>query len=82
MLAHYPYKFLTRQNAGDIPVLIYHFRSTKTKRWYIVRVEQYLHFQIVEKSAYALVRKTTIEHNPNIIKEISTYFSDHYTDFD
>ena len=169
MLPHYPYTFLTRQNAGEIPVLIYHFRSTKTKRWYIVRVEQYphdfygikfylkadsrsprkynrltglneprpiintciailmdlaeqypnssfgfigancigeseretkrfrvyrrvlttyfseehyLHFQIVEKSAYALVRKTTIETNPNIIREISTYFSDNYTDFD
>ena len=169
MLAHYPYKFLTRQSAGDIPVLIYHYRSTKTNRWYIVRVEQYpnefygikfylkadsrsphkynrltglneprpiintciailmeiakqnpnssfgfiganiigesehetkrfrvyrrvlttyfsekhyLHFQIIEKSAYALIRKSTIENNPNIIEEISTYFSDNYTNFD
>ena len=44
--------------------------------------EYYLHYQIVEKSAYALVRKTVLENNPNIINEISTYFSDNYTDFD
>ena len=44
--------------------------------------EHYMHFQIVEKSAYALVRKQVIEKNPNIINEISTYFSDNYTDFD
>ena len=169
MLQHYPYTFLTRQNTGSIPVLIYHFRSTRTKRWYIVRVEEYpnhffgikfylkadsrskrkynrltglneprpvintciailmevaeqypnssfgfiganligegdyetkrfrvyrrilstyfseehyLHYQIVEKSAYALVRREAIAKNPNIITEISTYFSDNYTDFD
>jgi hypothetical protein len=169
MLPHYPYTFLTRLSSGEVPVLVYHFRSTKTKRWYIVRVEQYphdfygikfylksdgrsprkynrltglneprpiiytciailmelaerypnssfgfiganligesenetkrfrvyrrilttyfseehyLHYQIKEKSAYALVRKTTLENNPNLIKEISTYFSDNYTDFD
>ena len=44
--------------------------------------EYYLHYQIVEKSAYALVRKNVLENNPNIINEISTYFSDNYTDFD
>ena len=150
-------------------MLIYHFRSTRTKKWYIVRVEQYpndfygikfylkddrlnphkynrltglneprpiiytciailmelaeqnpnasfgfiganllgesdyetkrfrvyrrvlttyfseehfLHYQIVEKSAYALVRRHVVDNNPEIIKEISTYFSDNYTDFD
>ena len=169
MLFHYPYTFLTRQNTGGLPVLIYHFRSTRTKRWYIVRVEQYpheffgikfylkddrlnphkynrltglneprpvvntciailmelaaqypnssfgfiganmlgeseaetkrfrvyrrilttyfseehyLHYQLVEKSAYALVRKQALSRNPNLIKEISTYFSDNYTNFD
>ena len=169
MLPHYPYTFLTRQDTGEISVLIYHFRSTRTKKWYIVRVEQYpndffgikfylkddrlnphkynrltglneprpiiytciailmelaeqypnssfgfiganmlgesenetkrfrvyrrvlttyfseehyLHYQIVEKSAYALVRKHVLENNPQIISEISTYFSDNYTDFD
>ena len=90
MLSHYPYKFLTRQSAGDIPVLIYHFRSTKTKRFRVYRrvlttyfsEEKYLHYQTVEKSAYALIRKSTIENNPHIIEEISTYFSDNYTDFD
>ena len=44
--------------------------------------EHYLHYQIVEKSAYALVRREAIAKNPNIINEISTYFSDNYTDFD
>ena len=169
MLPHYPYTFLTRTNTGEIPVLIYHFRSTRTKKWYIVRVEQYpndfygikfylkddrlnphkynrltglneprpiihtciailmelaeqnpnasfgfiganllgesdhetkrfrvyrrilttyfseehfLHYQIIEKSAYALVRRHVLENNPDLIKEISTYFSDNYTDFD
>ena len=150
-------------------MLIYHFRSTRTKKWYIVRVEQYpndfygikfylkddrlnphkynrltglneprpiihtciailmelaeqnpnasfgfiganllgesdyetkrfrvyrrvlttyfseehfLHYQIIEKSAYALVSRLVLENNPEIIKEISTYFSDNYTEFD
>jgi len=166
---HYPYTFLTRQSTGDVPVLIYHFRSSRTKKWYIVRVEEYpnkffgikfylkddrlnphkynrltglneprpiintciailmelaeqypgssfgfiganligeseketkrfrvyrrilttyfseehyLHYQIIEKSAYALVCKHVVEKNPNIIREISTYFSDNYTNFD
>ena len=169
MLSHYPYTFLTRQNTGDMPVLIYHFRSSRTKKWYIVRVEKYpndfwgikfylkddrlnphkynrltglneprpiiniciailmelasrypyssfgviganlmgeseketkrfrvyrrvlttyfseehyLHYQIIEKSAYALVQKQALNNNPNLINEISTYFSDNYTNFD
>ena len=44
--------------------------------------EHFLHYQIVEKSAYALVRRHVVNNNPEIIKEISTYFSDNYTDFD
>ena len=44
--------------------------------------EHYFHYQIIEKSAYALVRKTVINNNPNIINEISAYFSDNYTNFD
>ena len=44
--------------------------------------EHFLHYQIVEKSAYALVRRHVVDNNPEIIKEISTYFSDNYTDFD
>ncbi len=31
---------------------------------------------------YALVRKHVVEKNPDIIREISTYFSDNYTNFD
>ena len=38
---HYPYTFLTRQSTRDVPVPIYHFRSSRTKKWYIVRVEEY-----------------------------------------
>lgn len=30
----------------------------------------------------ALVRRSIIEKNPNLIKEISMYFSDNYTNFD
>lgn len=64
--------------------------ENETKRFRVYRrilttyfsEEHYLHYQIVEKSAYALVRKSTIEQNPNLIKEISTYFSDNYTNFD
>lgn len=169
MLKHYPYTFLMREQSGEVPVLVYHFRSTKTRRWYIVRVEehpqhfygvkfflkadslnphkynrltglneprpiintciailmelasqtsgasfgfiganligegeyetkrfrvyrhilttyfseaQYLHYQIVEKSAYALVSREALTANPNLIELISTYFSDNYTNFD
>lgn len=169
MLECYPYNFVMRQNTGNVPVLIYHFRSPRTNQWYIVQIEEYpscfygikfylkadrhnphkfnrlsglneprpvintciailmelskqspnssfgfiganiigeaenetkrfrvyrrilttyfseeqfLHYQIVEKSAYALVRKTTIETNPNIIHDISKYFSTNYTNFD
>ena len=64
--------------------------ENETKRFRVYRrvlttyfsEEHYLHYQIVEKSAYALVRKTTLENHPAIINEISTYFSDNYTDFD
>lgn len=169
MIAHYPYTFLMREQTGDIPVLVYHFRSPKSHRWYIVRVEEYpnqfygikfylksdslnphkfnrlsglfeprpvintciailmelastnpeasfgfiganligeseeetkrfrvyktilttyfseahyLHYQILEKSAYALISRRVIESNPDIIQEISTYFSDNYSNFD
>ena len=169
MISHYPYTFLMREQTGDIPVLVYHFRSTKSHRWYIVRVEehpqhfygikfylksdtlnpnkfnklsglfeprpvintciailmelasmnpeasfgfiganligeseqetkrfrvyntilttyfseaQYLHYQILEKSAYALISRIALERNPDFILQVSTYFSDNYTNFD
>ncbi len=169
MLQHYPYTFLMRDISGDVPVLVYHFRSPKTRQWYIVRVEeypsdfygikfylkadrlnpnkfnrltglneprsiintciailmdltdtcpeasfgfigsniigedeyetkrfrvyrrmlttyfseeQYHHYQIVEKSAYALVSRKALSANPDLIKKISTYFSDNYTNFE
>ena len=64
--------------------------ENETKRFRVYRrilttyfsEEHYLHYQIVEKSAYALVRKSTLEQNPILIKELSTYFSDNYTNFD
>ena len=169
MLSHYPYTFLMREQSGEIPVLVYHFRSTKSHHWYIVRVEeypskffgikfylkadslnphkfnrlsglfeprpvintciailmelaatmpeasfgfiganllgeseqetkrfrvyktilttyfseaQYLHYQILEKSAYALVSRKALDKNPELIQSISTYFSDNYSNFD
>lgn len=169
MITHYPFTFVMRDKSGDVPVLLYHFRSTRTNQWYIVRVEQYpmnfygikfhlksdsnnpkkynrltglnearpvintciailmevsnenpessfgfiganlqgeseretkrfrvykrilttyfseehfFHYQIIEKSAYALVRRTSLERNPNLVHEISTYFSDNYTNFE
>ena len=158
-----------REKSGDVPVLLYHFRSTRSNQWYIVRVEQFpmhfygikfflksdsnnpnkynrltglnevrpvintciailltiakqdmessfgfiganiqgeseretkrfrvykrilttyfseehfYHYQIIEKSAYALVRRSAIEKNSNLVNDISTYFSDNYTDFE
>lgn len=169
MITHYPYTFLMREQTRDVPVLVYHFRSPKSHRWYIVRVEehpnqfygikfylksdtlnphkfnrlsglfeprqvintciailmeiasrnpeasfgfiganllgeseretkrfrvyktilttyfseaQYLHYQILEKSAYALVSRRILDKNPAFIQQVSTYFSDNYSNFD
>jgi len=165
----YSFTFLMRSVSNDIPVLIYHFKSPKTKQWYIVRVEEYphhffgvkfylksdsnnphkynrlsglnepravintciaimfdveknnpqasfgfiganitgegfantkrfrvyrrilttyfsedifYHYQVIEQSAYALVRRTELEKNTDMIEQISTYFSENYTNFD
>ena len=169
MLEHYPYTFLMKDTSHEVPVLLYHFRSTRSHQWYIVRVEQYpnqffgikfylkadslnphrynrltglneprpiirtciallmelaaqhpdasfgfigsnligesenqtkrfrfykhmittyfseekyYHYQILEKSAYALVSRKALTTNPDLIAQISTYFSDNYTNFD
>ncbi|MCQ2346917.1 MAG: hypothetical protein MJZ92_03200, partial [Paludibacteraceae bacterium] len=44
--------------------------------------EVFFHYQIEEKSAYAMVRKKCLEDDEYLIEKISTYFSDHYSDFD
>ena len=169
VLPHYSYTFLMREQSQEIPVWVYHFRSTRSRQWYIVRIEEYpnkffgikfylkadslnphkynrltglnearpvintcialmmefarqhqdssfgfiganligegeretkrfrvykkllttyfseehyYHYQILEKSAYALINREIIAQNPNIVTQISTYFSDHYTNFD
>lgn len=166
---YYPFTFLMRNTAGDVPCLLYHFRSTRSHQWYIVRVEEYPnhfygikfylkadsnnphkynhltglnearpvintciailmdiskrhsdasfgfiganligegyyetkrfrvyrrilttyfseiyfeHYQILEQSAYAMVRRSELEKNPLLIDQISTYFSDNYSNFD
>lgn len=167
--SYYPFQFLMRNGTGEVPVLLYHFRSTRTNQWYIVRVEEYpnsfygikfylkadslsphkynrltglnepravintciaillelekqyphssfgfiganlegesnaetkrfrvyrrilttyfseeifYHYQIVEQSAYAMIRRTELDSNPQLIEKISTYFSDNYSNFD
>lgn len=167
--SYYPFQFLMRSTADAVPCLLYHFRSTKTRRWYIVRVEEYPnhfygikfylkddahsphkynrltglnearpvirtciailmniaekdthssfgfiganlegethnetkrfrvyrriltsyfsqnvfeHYQIVQQSAYAMVRKSELAIKQNLIEQISMYFSDNYTNFD
>ena len=40
------------------------------------------HYQIVQQSAYAMVRKSELATKPNLIEQISMYFSDNYTNFD
>lgn len=85
MLSHYP-----NSSFGFIGANIIGESEHETKRFRVYRrvlttyfsEKHYLHFQIIEKSAYVLIRKSTIENNPNIIEEISTYFSDNYTNFD
>jgi len=166
---YYPFTFLMRSISNGIPVSIYHFKSPKTKQWYIVRVEEYphhffgvkfylkadsnnphkynrlsglneprsvintciaimldiekqnprasfgfiganiegeglantkrfrvyrrilttyfseeafFHYQVIEQSAYAMVRRTELESNDNLINQISTYFSENYSNFD
>lgn len=165
----YPYRFIMRRIDNNVPCLLYRFKSTKTNRVYLVRVECYpnyffgvkfylksdesspkkynrltglneprpiintcilimldlsqqyprssfgfigsningeshfltkrfkvyskiistyfsednfLHYQIDDKSTYAMVRQTEIKNNPHLIDEISNYFSDNYTNFD
>lgn len=167
--SYYPFTFLMRSTDGAVPCRLYHFRSTRTNQWYIVRVEEYPHhfygikfylkadalnphkysrmthlnearpvirtciailleiaendlsasfgfiganmegegsaetkrfrvyrriltsyfsqekfehYQIIQQSAYAMVRRTELEKNPHIIEQISIYFSDNYTNFD
>lgn len=40
------------------------------------------HYQIVQQSAYAMVRKSEPATKPNLIEQINMYFSDNYTNFD
>lgn len=42
----------------------------------------FYHYTIEEKNAYALIRRSEICKNPNLVYEVSAYFSEHYTDFD
>ena len=58
------------------------FRVYKTILTTYFSEAQYFHYQILEKSAYALISRRVIESNPDIIQEISTYFSDNYSNFD
>ena len=44
--------------------------------------EHFLHHQVVAQSAYAMVRREALAKNPHLVDEISTYFSDNYTNFD
>ncbi len=168
-LAYYPYRFVMRGTDGHVPYRLYHFRSPKTHRWYIARVEEhpyhfygikfhlksdahnpnkynrltglsevrpliktciailleiaqhepessfgfiganligesncetkrfrvyrrvltsyfsedvFLHYQIVQQSAYAMVRKSALLHTPDLIDKLNAYFSDNYTNFD
>jgi len=167
--SYYPYTFLMRSTKEDVPVLLYHFRSPRTKQWYVVRVEEYpdsfygikfylkadslsphkynrltglnepraiintciaillelekqnphssfgfiganiegeghvetkrfrvyrrilttyfseevfYHYQILEQSAYAMIRRTELDKNPKLVEKLSTYISDNYTYFD
>lgn len=43
--------------------------------------DQFEHIYNEEFSSYVIIRKRQIESNPNIIDDISTYFSENYTNF-
>lgn len=58
------------------------FRVYKTILTTYFSEERYFHYQILEKSAYALVSRTALEQSPDLIQTISTYFSDNYSNFD
>lgn len=77
MLPHCPYTLL-----GESDHETKRFRVYRRVLTTYFSEEHFLHYQIVEKSAYALVCRHVVNNNPEIIKEISTYFSDNYTDFD
>ena len=82
MLPHYPYTFLGANLLGESDHETKRFRVYRRVLTTYFSEEHFRHYQIVEKSAYALVRRHVVNNNPEIIKEISTYFPDNYTDFD
>ena len=84
------HKSNTKASFGFIGANLEGETNNETKRFRVYRSilssyfseEVYLHYQILDQSAYAMVRKSELEKNPNLITEISTYFSDNYTNFD
>lgn len=64
--------------------------NQETKRFRVYRrvlttyfsEDVFLHYQIIQQSAYAMVRKSTLVQQPDLIERLSTYFSDNYTLFD
>lgn len=98
--------------SGDVPFLLYHFKSSFSHQWYVVRVEQYpndfygikfylkadklnphkynrmtglnefYHYQMKEQSAYALIRRSELDAQPQLLEELNMYFIQHYSNFD
>lgn len=79
-----------RSSFGFIGANIEGESNYETKRFRVYRriltsyfsQEVFEHYQIIAQSAYAMVRKTELNTYPNLIEQISAYFSDNYTDFD
>lgn len=44
--------------------------------------KEFEHFQIIEKSAYAMVRKNALSQYPMLIEQLNKYFTENYSNFD
>lgn len=44
--------------------------------------DEFYHYQMEEQSAYVLIRRGELDNNPNLLKNLNTYFTEHYSNFD
>lgn len=82
----YPFHHLQREYPEDEGLLyvdLYHFKSTKSHLWYIVRVECYFtHKENTDKSTYMLINNAFGAEHPNLVGDIESFFTERYDYFD
>ena len=79
-----------RASFGFIGANMINEGMTETKRFCVYRrilttyfsEEVFYHYQMKEQSAYALIRRSVLDANPQIVDNLNDYFSKHYSNFD